>query len=995
MASNPFESQWIYGLHDPGGEQIMLAANKPGWIVFTEAVGHDPRNQAGRDFRSYSSRGFGVICRINNGYHPQGTLPASQYYGDFAQRCGNFVASSPGCRIWIIGNETNYEIERPVLPQRGGPGMQAEPAAAPAQEIGAAWGRLLAWLRRFMESGSRSTQRSALNHGTPGDANFTPPADDPYLRGLPQRFSALLEMKDNARRDGGKTQRASTHGEVITPALYAQCYRLCRDAIHRLPGHEQDQVLVAAPAPWNNQTRYPGNERGDWVKYLQDVLELLGPDHCDGFTLHTYTHGANLQNITSEARMNAPFQDRRFNFRAYQDFLHATPPSMRHLPVYITETDQVDAWVDANTGWVQAVYREIDDWNQRPGTQKIRALVLYRWPRFDRWYIDGKQGVIGDFRAALDTDYRWDRTQPQPAAFRKGSRLKVLGYVNLRRTPGYVGKPAEDRLAELKPGQQVIVVEDGSSQGDGLIWWRVQVAESQPPVVGWMAQFGPDGAPLVQLLSEPEQPPTPPSEPPQQPPPSSVAARFQRGQRVRTTTIVNARRTPGHIGKPADDVVQEVAAGMVLRLGEGPQVVNSLVWWLGAIDGGGAIGWMAENSPTGAALLEAVNETTPPTAPPTSPPARFQPGDRAMTVAFVRLRRTPGYMNKPPDDVIADIWQGTLAVILSGPKPLDGLIWWEVETQEITGKNVRGWMAESAPGGVPLLDEWVAEDRTPFQVGDIAVVGASPVRVRRTPGFLAKPEDDVIGEFSAHTTLFLLEGPRSADNIAWWRASGVTKLGKLNGWVAQGATNGATLVGRAPKLQGTDIPNLQQGLFLVTPFIGKSIITQLWGENPGFYSRYSYDGVPLIGHNGIDFGTPLGTAVMATDQGEVVQVGYEPTGFGHFLLLAHAWGQSIYAHLNGINVQIGQRVGRGETIGVSGNTGSSSGPHLHFAIRIHPFTRTDGWGGFSDPLPYLNPRDVAWPSYMMDVGPQQAPRPPIEQRPPPGMADDAPGYIRA
>ena len=181
----------------------------------------------------------------------------------------------------------------------------------------------------------------------------------------------------------------------------------------------------------------------------------------------------------------------------------------------------------------------------------------------------------------------------------------------------------------------------------------------------------------------------------------------------------------------------------------------------------------------------------------------------------------------------------------------------------------------------------------------------------------------------------------------------------------------------------------------MTPFIGKSIITQLWGENPGFYSRYSYDGVPLIGHNGIDFGTPLGTAVMATDQGEVVQVGYEPTGFGHFLLLAHAWGQSIYAHLNGINVQIGQRVGRGETIGVSGNTGSSSGPHLHFAIRIHPFTRTDGWGGFSDPLPYLNPRDVAWPSYMMDVGPQQAPRPPIEQRPPPGMADDAPGYIRA
>jgi hypothetical protein len=626
-------------------------------------------------------------------------------------------------------------------------------------------------------------------------------------------------------------------------------------------------------------------------------------------------------------------------------------------------------------------------------------LALYRWPKFDRWYIDGKQGVIADFRAALATNYRWDIGQPQPASYRKGSRLKVLGYVNLRRTPGYVGKSAQDLLVELKPNQQVVVAEDGSAQGDGLIWWRVQLVGTQPPVVGWIAQFGPDGAALVELIgteAPPTTPPTTPS-PPAEPSKPPVVVRFQRGQRVRTTTIVNARRSAGYLNKPAGDIVQEVALGMVLRLGEGPQIVDGLVWWLAAVDGGGAIGWMAENSPTGAPLLERVDETAPPTTPPV-PAARFKPGDRAMTVAFVRLRRTPGYMNKPGDDVIADIWQGTVAVIISGPKALDELTWWEVETQEITGKGVRGWMAESAPGGVPLLDEWTAEDRTPFTVGDLAVVGSSPIRVRRTPGFLAKPDDDVIGEFAPHTTLYLQEGPRHADNIAWWRVSGVTKLGKVNGWVAQGATNGATLVGRAPKLQGTDIPNLQKGLFIATPFSGQYVITQLWGENIQFYSRYSYEGVPLAGHNGIDFGTPVGTAVLATELGEVVQVGYEPTGYGHFILLAHSWGQSIYAHLNSISVQMGQHVGRGQTIGISGNTGSSSGPHLHFAIRIHPFTRTDGWGGFSDPLPYLNPRDIAWPSYMMDIGPQapqQVSGPESELRPPPGMADDAPGYIRA
>lgn len=995
MASNPYESQWIFGLHDPGGEQIMLAANKPGWIVFTEAVGHDPRNRNGHDYRSYSGRGLGVICRINNGYHPAGTLPLSRYYGDFAQRCANFVAASPGCRLWIIGNEPNYEIERPASTSRGGI-PQSEPLhpIEPVDPNGGApvewWVRIKEWLHRVAKTipGATSAQ----------DAPFSPPDDDPYLRGLPQRFNALTETGTLQLPNASAAPRAVSSGEAITPAMYAQCYRLCRDAIHRLPGHEQDQVLVAAPAPWNNQTRYPGNERGDWVKYLQDVLELLGPEHCDGFTLHTYTHGAALAGITSEARMNAPFTDRRFQFRTYQDFLLAIPISMRHLPVYVTETDQNEAWVDANTGWVRAAYKEIDDWNQRPGTQKIRALALYRWPPYDRWFIEGKNGVIADFRAALNNNYRWDRSQPQPATFKKGNRLKVLGYVNLRRTPGYVNKPADDRLVELQPDQQVVVTEDGGAQGDGLIWWRVQVVGSNPVVAGWIAQFGPDGAALVELVAGDAPPTTPPTQPaPTEPPKPPVTARFKRGERVRTTTIVNARRSAGYVNKAADDIVQEIPLGMVLRLGEGPQIVDGLVWWLAAVDGGGALGWVAENAPTGGVLLERVDESTPPTNPPT-PGVRFKAGDRAMTVAFVRLRRTPGYMNKPADDVIADIWQGTVAVIVSGPKALDELTWWEVETQEITGKSVRGWMAESAPGGVPLLSEWTAEDRTPFKVGDLGVVGSTATRVRRTPGFLAKPDNDILGEFAPRTTLYLQEGPRSVDNIAWWRVSGVAQGNKINGWVAQGATNGATLVGRAPKLQGTDIPNLQRGLYLGTPFSGQYVITQLWGENPGFYSRYSYEGAPLAGHNGIDFGLPHGVAVLATESGEVVQTGYEPMGYGHFILLAHPWGQSIYAHLNSISVQMGQQVGRSQTIGISGNTGNSSGPHLHFAIRIHPFTRTDGWGGFSDPLPYLNPRDIAWPTYMMNVGPQQAPQPTQGTddglRPPPGMADDAPGYIR-
>jgi murein DD-endopeptidase MepM/ murein hydrolase activator NlpD len=104
---------WIFGMHDPGGESEMVAKGKRGWIVFTEAVGHNPNDWSGRDYRQWSDAGHGVIVRLNNGYGGSGTLPYESDYGDFAIRCGNFVEASQGARIWIIGNETNLPREWP------------------------------------------------------------------------------------------------------------------------------------------------------------------------------------------------------------------------------------------------------------------------------------------------------------------------------------------------------------------------------------------------------------------------------------------------------------------------------------------------------------------------------------------------------------------------------------------------------------------------------------------------------------------------------------------------------------------------------------------------------------------------------------------------------------------------------------------------------------------------------------------------------------------
>ena len=131
------------------------------------------------------------------------------------------------------------------------------------------------------------------------------------------------------------------------------------------------------------------------------------------------------------------------------------------------------------------------------------------------------------------------------------------------------------------------------------------------------------------------------------------------------------------------------------------------------------------------------------------------------------------------------------------------------------------------------------------------------------------------------------------------------------------------------------------------------VVTQRFGERPDYYARFSVDGVPLRGHNGIDFGTPEGTWITAVDSGNVVEVADDDDGYGRYVKLVHPWGESLYAHLSAWAVAVGDKVERGQWIGDSGNTGNSTGPHLHFGMRVNPYNRQDGWGGYVDPAPYL------------------------------------------
>jgi murein DD-endopeptidase MepM/ murein hydrolase activator NlpD len=129
----------------------------------------------------------------------------------------------------------------------------------------------------------------------------------------------------------------------------------------------------------------------------------------------------------------------------------------------------------------------------------------------------------------------------------------------------------------------------------------------------------------------------------------------------------------------------------------------------------------------------------------------------------------------------------------------------------------------------------------------------------------------------------------------------------------------------------------------------KRIISQKFGENPAAYARFN-----MAGHNGLDFAVPVGTPIRAVDDGVAVEMLSDVDGYGQYIKLKHSWGESLYAHLDRYNaVAQGAHVKRGQVIGLSGNSGNSTGPHLHLGIRINPYTRGAPYDGYSDPEPLL------------------------------------------
>jgi hypothetical protein len=133
------------------------------------------------------------------------------------------------------------------------------------------------------------------------------------------------------------------------------------------------------------------------------------------------------------------------------------------------------------------------------------------------------------------------------------------------------------------------------------------------------------------------------------------------------------------------------------------------------------------------------------------------------------------------------------------------------------------------------------------------------------------------------------------------------------------------------------------------PYEGEHNISQRFGSNAAAYARWG-----LSGHNGLDFALPSGTPLLACVDGIISTRENDPTGYGQYTVIADdAGGQWLYGHGSRWDVRQGQLVSQGQRLGLSGNTGNSTGPHVHWAYRPPGYDRANGYAGYVNPRPFL------------------------------------------
>lgn len=216
------------------------------------------------------------------------------------------------------------------------------------------------------------------------------------------------------------------------------------------------------------------------------------------------------------------------------------------------------------------------------------------------------------------------------------------------------------------------------------------------------------------------------------------------------------------------------------------------------------------------------------------------------------------------------------------------------------------------------------------------------------------PEATALARIEARQLAFVEQVTRYAESRAQRAASSIRRLG----------LNPAEMVDDAETAMGGPLERLGAGLDPRFERMGLSLarmraledglrrVPQVQPAHVDISSRFGFRRDPFTGggamHSGLDFRGPVGAPIHAAAAGRVVFAGRRG-GYGNVVEIDHGNGlMTRYAHMSRIGARVGDTVGAGASIGAIGSTGRSTGPHLHFEVRIN--------GRAVDPMPFLEAR---------------------------------------